>query len=305
MTESAPLRRRRLPPLNSLFAFEAVGRHLNMSQAAEELGVTYSAVSHQMRTLEAHFDVPLFTAKGRKMQLSRHGQRLLETLKGSFDSIERRIIETNEIINPRHLKVAASTAIASSSIPAYSSQFIIENQLVDFTWMPLEEIDETVDVIIAYTEIPDVGEADITYLSLNYFVVCTPLLLENSAPPGTLSELNDHVFIHGDYDGAEWKRFLNILGQRQIMPRANMYLGNYLLSNRAAKNGCGLAIADELMVHTELSAGTLIRPLPYSVPAPQPARIILPARSLKNKLALHFRDWFIDMVADTLETFSA
>ena len=61
---TAPARRRRLPPLNSLFAFEAVGRHLNMSRAAEELGVTYSAVSHQMRTLEAHFNVPLFAARG-------------------------------------------------------------------------------------------------------------------------------------------------------------------------------------------------------------------------------------------------
>ncbi len=294
-------RRRRMPPLNSLFAFEAVGRHLNLSAAAEELSVTYSAVSHQMRTLEAHFDVPLFAAKGRQMQLSRHGQRLLETLTGSFDSIERRIVEANEIINPRHLKVAASTAIASSSIPAYSTQFIIENELVDFTWMPLEDIDETVDVIIAYADVPDVGEADITYLSLNYFIVCTPELPDGIAPPATLTELNDHVFIHGDYDGAEWKRFINILGQRQIMPRANMYLGNYLLSNRAAKNGCGLAIADELMAHTELSAGTLIRPLPQTVPAPQPARIILPLRSLNNNLALHFRDWFIEKVADTLE----
>lgn len=301
MTEQAPMRRRRLPPLNSLLAFEAVGRHLNMSRAADELGVTYSAVSHQMRTLEAHFDVALFAAKGRQMKLSRHGQRLLDTLKGSFDSIERRIIETNERTNPRHLKIAASTAIASSSIPAYSSQFIIENELVDFTWMPLESIDETVDVIIAYSEIPDVGEADVTYLSLNYFVVCTPLLPENRAPPETLAQLSEHVFIHGDYDGAEWQRFLNILGYRQIMPRANMYLGNYLLSNRAAKNGCGLAIADELMVHNELAAGTLIQPLPHSVPAPQPARIILPTRSLKNKLALHFRDWFVHTVTDTLD----
>ena len=51
---------RRLPPLNSLRAFEAVARHLSISKAAEELSVTPAAVSHQIKTLEDHLGVALF-----------------------------------------------------------------------------------------------------------------------------------------------------------------------------------------------------------------------------------------------------
>ncbi len=53
---------RRLPPLNAVYTFEAAARHLSFYHAAEELHVTPSAVSHQVRSLEAFLGVRLFTA---------------------------------------------------------------------------------------------------------------------------------------------------------------------------------------------------------------------------------------------------
>ena len=62
-------------PLNALHAFEAAGRHLNMGQAATELSVTQSAISHQVRNLEEQLDVQLFDRSRKQLALTAAGQR--------------------------------------------------------------------------------------------------------------------------------------------------------------------------------------------------------------------------------------
>ncbi|MFD0466471.1 LysR family transcriptional regulator [Microvirga aerilata] len=68
---------RRLPPLNALRAFEAAARRRSISRAAEELGVTHGAVSHQIRTLEAFVDTDLLERAGNRFKLTVAGEQLL------------------------------------------------------------------------------------------------------------------------------------------------------------------------------------------------------------------------------------
>ncbi|MBL6430649.1 MAG: LysR family transcriptional regulator [Alphaproteobacteria bacterium] len=63
--------------MNSLRVFEAVARHMSFSRAAAELNLTPSALSHQIRTLEDHFDQPLFKRMNRSIALTQAGRRLL------------------------------------------------------------------------------------------------------------------------------------------------------------------------------------------------------------------------------------
>ena len=69
--------RTRLPPLNALRAFDATARHLTVVKAADELNVTPSAVSHQLRTLEDALGVQLFSRSKTKLKLTSHGEALL------------------------------------------------------------------------------------------------------------------------------------------------------------------------------------------------------------------------------------
>lgn len=80
---------RRLPPLNWLRAFEAAARHLSFTQAAQELRITQSAVSQQIRLLEAHLGEPLFYRRGRGISLTEAANRLYPAIHDSFDRIER------------------------------------------------------------------------------------------------------------------------------------------------------------------------------------------------------------------------
>ena len=75
----------RLPPLNALRAFETVARHGGLSRAAEELGVTPTAVSRHIKNLEDALGVPLFNREPGVLELTSRGRSYARTLTRSFD----------------------------------------------------------------------------------------------------------------------------------------------------------------------------------------------------------------------------
>src|SRR6185295_4382446 len=78
-----------IPPLNALRAFEAAGRHLSITKAADELHVTPAAISHQVKTLEDYLEVKLFRRNGNAMFLTDAGQALLPGLRAGFAGLEK------------------------------------------------------------------------------------------------------------------------------------------------------------------------------------------------------------------------
>src|ERR1700761_1483029 len=83
-----PPRRRALPPLNALRAFEAFGRHGRMTTAADELFVTHGAVSRQIRQLEEWLGYPLTEGPKTQLRLTPQAQRLLGAATAAFDMIQ-------------------------------------------------------------------------------------------------------------------------------------------------------------------------------------------------------------------------
>ena len=80
--------RRRLPPLNSLRAFEAAARHCSISKAAEELLVTHSAISRHIQKLELFLETRLFERKPQSLTLTREGSAYAVKLRALFDEME-------------------------------------------------------------------------------------------------------------------------------------------------------------------------------------------------------------------------
>ncbi|MGR5176492.1 LysR substrate-binding domain-containing protein [Vibrio parahaemolyticus] len=79
----------KLPPLRAVHCFESVARNLSFSNAAEELNVTQSAVSHQIRILEEYLGENLFIRQGRKLSLSDSGELYLEEISPAIASIAK------------------------------------------------------------------------------------------------------------------------------------------------------------------------------------------------------------------------
>lgn len=101
---------RKLPPLNALRAFEVAARHMSFADAAVELGVTATAVSHQIRLLEETIGQPLFQRFPRPMVLTEAGQRLFPAVRNALDDMARVVGEIGH--EPRKAVVRISTTAA-------------------------------------------------------------------------------------------------------------------------------------------------------------------------------------------------
>src|SRR3979409_977193 len=104
---------RKLPPLGSLRAFEAAARHMSFKKAATELGVTPTAVSHQIRLLEDICGQPLFRRRPRPLTLSRGGERLFPVIRNGFDTFVTAIEAASAKRGQRLLRVTSPNAFAS------------------------------------------------------------------------------------------------------------------------------------------------------------------------------------------------
>src|SRR5688500_18385440 len=111
------MKRGRLP-LTALRSFEAAGRHLSFSRAAEELFVSQAAISRQVRELEALIGRPLFNRLHRRVELTDAGTSLLTSLTASFDDIDRRLSEILARQPQSLLKVSVE--------PSFAGEFLIQ-----------------------------------------------------------------------------------------------------------------------------------------------------------------------------------
>ncbi|WP_271274114.1 LysR family transcriptional regulator [Aliamphritea hakodatensis] len=103
---------KRLPPLNSLRAFEVTARWESLAPAAEELAVTPSAVGHQIRTLEKSLGVRLFDRKNKRLTLTATGRHYAEQLSQGFDLLARATNAVRRENADRNITISATPALA-------------------------------------------------------------------------------------------------------------------------------------------------------------------------------------------------
>ena len=264
----------RLPPLNSLRAFEVSARSGSFVSAANELNVTPAAVSHQVKALEAYIEVDLFRRLPRGLELTETGRELLPELSRGFDHFERAI---------GGLKKGGLTGrLFISAMPSFANLWLVPRLNSFLQAYP----DIQVRILAAGTP-PDLGKDEVD-LRIPYglgsypgfktdllmgetvFPVCAPSLL-NSKPLRRFSDLRIHTLLH-DIDISEeeptmtWKRWLRDAGVSGIDPTIGVEFGDSLLLTEAAVRGQGVALGRIALVRGHLASGRLIRPLKVSRP---------------------------------------
>ena len=100
-----------LPSLNALRAFEAMARNRRVTLAAEELHVTHSAVSRQVKALEVALGVRLFTGPKHRLELTPAGRELLPALTAAFDQIATAVRNARGGAEDLHVAVNASVSV--------------------------------------------------------------------------------------------------------------------------------------------------------------------------------------------------
>lgn len=269
------------PPLIGLRAFDAAARHMSFKKAALELGVTPTAISHQIKLLERYCGHALFRRRPRPLTLTDAGARMFPPVRGGLEMFEGAIVAVRRLSEELPLRVTATNAFASRwlvpRLPAWRKQRGSVPLEVIGTDSVLDLNAGDGDVAIRYatsrTGDPE-GVAEVL-LTDTFWPVYNPRLLA----PARLkrpADLAKCLLIHaywapGDRDPPTWRRWLN--AARRKWSDVPEYKDMQHLSFReeshaieAVIGGQGIGLFSDVLVAKELAAGTLVKAFDLSLP---------------------------------------
>lgn len=257
---------RRLPPLGALRAFEAAARRLSFKRAAEELGVTPTAVSHQIRHLEDWLGVALFARGPRKVALTDVGSALAPALTRALDAMAEAVDAVRHRPTRRVATLSATVAFTAKLLVPRAARFRELNPGWD---LRLHASDDPVDLgggeadaAIRYGL--GVGDPDLARLPLmtdRFAPVASPRLgLRNR------QDIADHALIHFDWrvgGGAtvpSWRGWADAAGVKPFDRPGGVTFNDETSAILAAVAGQGVALLSLVLVEAELVSGALVQP---------------------------------------------
>jgi LysR family glycine cleavage system transcriptional activator len=286
--------RRRLPPLNALRAFESAARLLSFTRAAEELSVTQSAVSHQVKALEDWAGIPLFRRDGRQMALTEAAAKFLPALSAALDQIAlagRKL----QALGPGQdwLTVAMMPSFAGKWLVPRLADFRDKHPTID-VWIATFEpqtgaLGPDVDAAIRYGKGDWPGLAAVKFLSEELFPVCAPALAAKLKEPDDLARL---TLLH-DEMREDWGMWLAAAGVTTVDSTRGPGFDDSGLLIQAAIEGLGVALGRSALVRGDLQAGRLVRPFAPALPAGSAFYLVYPPALESDPKVAAFREWLI------------
>lgn len=294
----------RLPPLNSLRAFEAAARRGGFAAAAGELNVTPAAVSHQVKSLEAHLETALFERRARGLILTDAGRQLLPQLTRGLELMARGVGSL--------CAAGLSGRLTVTAPPSFAALWLVPRLLAFQQAYP-----DVALRVLAPAAAPDLlrGEADVriayglgdhpglvTQLLMReeVFPVCAPALL-NHTRLARVQDLARHTLLHDlnastDERTMSWQRWLRDAGAGGVDPDAGIEFSDAVLLIEAAVRGQGVALGRTSLVREHLASGRLVRPLKDARPADHAYyTVTTPAANVQPRV-LAFLEWLHDLV---------
>ncbi|GEO14066.1 transcriptional regulator GcvA [Microvirga aerophila] len=297
--------RRRLPPLNSLRAFEAAARHLNFEKAGDEIAVTASAVGQQVKALEAWLGSPLFVRLPSKgVALTGLGERYAAAITDALDRL-------NEA-TARALKPEASRVLNVSTLPSFAAGWLIPRLgalrlrhpdleiRVSVTTDRTDFSREDMDVAIRFGRGVYPGLRSDLLMEEYFFPVCsTALLSDRERPLKEPADLRHHTLLHeivadGVPDYMSWDRWLAEIGVEGIDASHGPRFSHTFLILQAAASGQGVALATNVLIGDYLDAGRLARPFPQQVKGAYQYYVVCPETTAERPAIAAFRNWLLE-----------
>jgi len=268
---SDEIQRSVLPPFPALRAFYAAARHDRFRDAAASLGVTESAISHQVRKLEDFLHLALFEREGARLVLTQAGRRYFEAIRPAFEAIET---ATRDILQPDARQRVALTLPPSlailwliprlseleAAVPGVDLQLVATARVCNLRR-------EQIDLAIRHGR-GSWPDADASYLMPEALVpVCAPGLLTEAtrAEPGRL--LNEVKVLVNRHHSEEWTEWTAAHGYAEPCMRGAVGLDGQEQILEAAERGLGLAMGRTPLVDDRLRSGRLVAP--FGLPDPE------------------------------------
>jgi LysR family transcriptional regulator, glycine cleavage system transcriptional activator len=288
----------RLPSLNGLRAFEAAARHLSFTQAASELNVTQTAISHQIRRLEEELGIRLFVRKNRALALTQKARDYLPGVRAAFNDLR---LATDQLLRKDDDHVLTVSTLASLAAkwllprltafqeahPGIDVRITTSTALVDFKG-------GDVDAAIRYGRGSWQGLRAAWLMADDFFPVCSPALLAGKRPLKSPEDLRDHVLLHTSTNSDDWRQWLTAAGlPSDISKQPGITFDLILMTVQAAIDGIGVAMGRTSYVQDDIAKGRLVVPFKIALPADAGFYLVSPEGVAESPKLRAFRQWLI------------
>ena len=283
--------------MKALRSFEVAARLGSFQQAAQELSVTPSAVSHQIKSLESFLGVVLFQRERRRVFLTTAGERYLTVIEHAFDEID---IATRRLIaspNTRSVNISVAPAYLTRRLVPRIREFQEHYPDVE---LRLSALNDRVDFLHSDTDMAIYfGRGEWKELSVHYLQgmslvpVCSPRLEESGKPLNCPEDLRHHTLLRVSNRPDEWKQILDQAGIARALMNKMMTFSSTSLALTAAMEGAGVALTDFKLVERELAYGHLIMPFNLRLETENGFYLVYPADRQLTYGMRAFRDWIV------------
>ena len=252
------------PPLNVLRGFEAAARLGSFHQAAQELHLTQSAISQQIRSLEELLGQPLFHRQGRSVALTDAGQDLLETTQSVLLQLAMGIQRLEQYRKPNQLVLNTSTAIARQWLLPRLGEFHRLHPDIDLWLFTSDEepdmAEQTVDLALRWDLGPQAECRHQHLLADRLLPVATATVLSRPA--------EDRTTLHGERE-LDWHHWTLRGGEDLHLQTRGLNFSDPGLLLEAASAGLGVALVSELLSRPARQQGQLLPLSTRRVKGPQ------------------------------------
>jgi len=288
-----------LPDLDLLAGFEAAARHLSFTKAGEELFLTQSAVSRQIKELEGQLGVSLFHRRHRALALTEAGQQ--------FYAAAAQVLTTMRSATSRLRAQSGRKTLSVTTTNSFAALWLIP-RLAGFTRThPDVEVKITaetrvqdlerdgLDIAIRHGPASLAGPNAIRLFGERVFPVCSPKLLKK-LPLREPADLRQHCLLqYSDPDGRHpwlhWKTWLEVAGIPDLRPASTLSFSGYEQIIPAAVAGHGVALGRSPLLKDLLAAKELVAPFKGSADPARSYFAIVSRNATGRAEAVDFVEW--------------
>ncbi|HXH02545.1 MAG TPA: transcriptional regulator GcvA [Candidatus Competibacteraceae bacterium] len=283
--------------LKAVQAFEAAARLSSFALAAEELFVTPSAVSHQIKLLEEQFGVRLFHRVHRAVVLTDAGRRYAEEISAAFSRIEAATRELGRTAKSDILTIHSTPSFATQWLMPRLARFSALNPDIDVrlnaSATAANLTTEAVDIDIRYgtKKLQPAGTMVLPFPPETIVPLCAPALANGPHPIRSADDLRHHTLIHSEMCLVGWRDWLRQHRKVKLDITRGLRFDRSFMAISAAVDGLGVCLESLLLVQRELETGRLVAPLGLEGPKVQGYTLnLLKSRADLPKIR-SFQDW--------------
>lgn len=291
---------RKIPPLKSVQAFEAASRLGSFVAAADELHLTPSAISHQVRMLEQRLGIALFHRAHRSIELTDIGRRYAESVSQALSLIESSTRSIERAGKSDILTIHSVPSIAAQWLMPRISRFSAMHANIDVrlnaSMAVVDLAAGEADFDIRYGHVfPDAGMAVEPFPAETIVVNCSPSML-----PGLRQskkkpfDLQGKTLIHSEVNKYTWREWSRNHPEHSLdLDRGPRFDRSFMAIN-CAVDGLGVALESSLLIERELDSKKLIMPFGHEGPKIDCHQLVyLKSKGHVQKMQA-FRDWLFE-----------